>query len=99
MLLERSHPIREECRVGQVRALISMLRRLYQVCFWTFFAVSSAFFFVGAALIWLITLPFDRNGRVLHLYSCAWAMTYVYVNAGWTYRCEHRDRLPWKGPA
>ncbi len=76
-----------------------MFRRLYQVAFWTFFAVSSAFFFLGAAVIWLITLPFDRNGKVLHLYSCFWAMTYVYVNLGWKFRVEHRDRLPWSGPA
>ena len=77
-----------------------MLRRLYQVSFWTFFALSSAVYFVGAALIWLlVTLPFDRNGRVLHLYSCFWAMTYVYINLGWRFRVDHRDRLPWRGPA
>ena len=49
------------------------MRRVYQVWFWTFFVVSSAFYFVGAAALWLITLPFDRNGRVLHLYSSFWA--------------------------
>jgi 1-acyl-sn-glycerol-3-phosphate acyltransferase len=75
------------------------MRRLYQVWFWTFFAVSSAFYFVGAALLFLFTLPFDRNGRILHLYSCFWAMTYVYINPGWRFRVEHRDRLPWNGPA
>src|SRR5688572_7448562 len=100
MLLERAHPIREECHVGQVRRPLSMLfRRLYQTCFWTFFAASSGLFFLGAFALWLLTLPFDRNGRLLHLYSCFWAMTYVYLNPGWTMRFEHRDRLPWKGAA
>ncbi|MBK7860149.1 MAG: 1-acyl-sn-glycerol-3-phosphate acyltransferase [Archangiaceae bacterium] len=75
------------------------LRRLYQIAFWLFFASSSAIYFVGAVFIWIITLPFDRNGRVLHLYSCFWAMTYVYVNPGWSFRVDHRDRLPWRGPA
>lgn len=76
-----------------------LLRRLYQVAFWSFFAGSSALYFVGAALIWLLTLPFDRNGRILHLYSCFWATSYIYVNLGWSFRVEHRDRLPWRGPA
>jgi len=76
-----------------------LFRRLYQVCFWSFFAASSALYFVGAFALWLITLPFDRKGRLLHVYSCFWAMTYVYVNPGWRMRFEHRDRLPWSGPA
>lgn len=76
-----------------------MLRRLYQVSFWTFFAVTSALYFIGAVVIWLVTLPFDRNGKVLHLYSCFWAMTYVYINPGWSFRVEHRERLPWNSPA
>jgi 1-acyl-sn-glycerol-3-phosphate acyltransferase len=76
-----------------------ILRRAYQVAFWSFFAASSAVYFVGAVALWLITLPFDRNGLVLHLYSCFWAMTYVYLNPGWRFRVDHRDRLPWRGPA
>ncbi len=76
-----------------------MIRRIYQFCFWTFFAVTSAFYFVGALTLWLVTLPFDRNGRALHLYSSFWAMTYVYINPGWRFRVERRDRLPWRGPA
>jgi 1-acyl-sn-glycerol-3-phosphate acyltransferase len=76
-----------------------VLRRAYQVAFWSFFAASSAVYFVGALAVWLITLPFDRNGRLLHLYSCFWAMTYIYVNPLWRIRFEHRSRLPWRGPA
>lgn len=75
------------------------MRRIYQVWFWTFFAVSSAIYFVGAAFLFVVTLPFDKNGRLLHLYSCFWAMTYVYINPGWSFRVEHRDRLPWNGAA
>lgn len=78
---------------------MKILLRIYQVAFWSFFAVSSAFFFVGAALIWLVTKPFDKNKRLLHLYSCVWAMTYVYVNPGWRFRVDGRERLPWKGAA
>ncbi|MBL8955994.1 MAG: 1-acyl-sn-glycerol-3-phosphate acyltransferase [Myxococcaceae bacterium] len=96
-LLERSHPLREVYPSGQVHSLVIL--RIYQVAFWTFFASTSAIYFVGAFLLWLFTLPFDKNQRALHLYSCFWAMTYVYINPGWRFRVERRDRLPWHGPA
>lgn len=76
-----------------------MFLRLYQVAFWSWFALTSAVYFFGALALWLITLPFDRNGRLLHLYSCFWATSYIYVNLGWSFRVQHRDRLPWRGPA
>lgn len=78
---------------------MKFLRRIYQTAFWSFFVASSVVFFVGAVVIWLVTRPFDPKGRVLHLYSCFWAMTYVYVNPGWRVRIENRERLPWNGPA
>ena len=55
--------------------------------------------FVGAVLVWLVTLPFDRDGRVLHLYSCFWAQLYFYVNPLWQLKVDGRERLPWNGPA
>ena len=55
-------------------------------------------FFIALAL-WLVTTPFDRNGRVLHLFSCFWAQLYFYVNPLWRLRVEGRQKLPWRGPA
>ena len=55
--------------------------------------------FAGAVVLWLVTLPFDRNGRVLHLYSCFWAQLYFYVNPLWRLKVDGRERLPWHGPA
>lgn len=75
------------------------MRWIHTVLFWAFFAASCAvLFFVGLA-IFLVTWPFDRNGRVLHLYSCAWAQLYLWVNPGWRLRIEGRERLPWHGAA
>jgi 1-acyl-sn-glycerol-3-phosphate acyltransferase len=67
--------------------------------FWAFFALSCIPLFAGAVVVWLLTLPFDRTGRVLHLYSCFWAQVYFYVNPAWRLRIEGRERLPWNGPA
>jgi 1-acyl-sn-glycerol-3-phosphate acyltransferase len=61
-------------------------------------ASSAVLFFVGLALF-LVTWPFDRNGKVLHLFSCAWAQLYFWVNPGWRLRIEGREHLPWHGPA
>jgi 1-acyl-sn-glycerol-3-phosphate acyltransferase len=55
--------------------------------------------FLGALVVWAVTLPFDRNGRVLHLYSCFWAQLYIYVNPLWHLRVEGREFLPWRGAA
>lgn len=67
--------------------------------FWAFLATSSIVLFAGALVIWLVTLPFDPNGRVLHLYSCFWAQLQVYVNPAWRLRIEGRERIPWRGAA
>jgi 1-acyl-sn-glycerol-3-phosphate acyltransferase len=75
------------------------VRLLLSILFWTFFVASSAVLFVGAVVVWLATLAFDRNLRALHLYSCAWAQLYFWVNPAWSLRVEGREHLPWHGPA
>jgi 1-acyl-sn-glycerol-3-phosphate acyltransferase len=75
------------------------MRTLYSIAFWTFIAVSSAIMFVLALAIFAVTFPFDKNRRVLHLFTCFWAMLYFYVNPLWRVRVEHRERLPWSGSA
>ena len=75
------------------------IRLLLSIFFWSFFVLSSTVLFLGAVLLWLVTLPFDRDGRVLHLYSCFWAQLYFYVNPVWHLRVDGRERLPWRGPA
>jgi len=75
------------------------MRWLRSVLFWSFFAASSAGLFFVALALFLVTWPFDRNGKVLHLFSSAWAQLYIWVNPGWRLRIEGRERLPWYGPA
>ena len=49
--------------------------------------------FLVAFLVWLVTVPFDRRLRVLHLYSCAWASFYTYVFPYWFVKVRNRERL------
>jgi 1-acyl-sn-glycerol-3-phosphate acyltransferase len=75
------------------------MRWLHSVLFWSFFVASSAVLFLVALALFLVTWPFDRDGRVLHLFSCAWAQLYFWVSPGWRLRIEGREHLPWHGPA
>jgi 1-acyl-sn-glycerol-3-phosphate acyltransferase len=67
--------------------------------YWALIFVTCPVFFVGALAVWLVTLPFDRRKVVLHLYSCAWATFYVFINPHWRLDVVGREKLPWRGGA
>jgi 1-acyl-sn-glycerol-3-phosphate acyltransferase len=75
------------------------VRRALSILFWTFLALSCVPLFFVALAIFLVTFPFDRKGLVLHLYSCAWAQIYFWINPIWSLSVEGREKLPWKGAA
>ena len=75
------------------------MRAAYSVLFWLFFVTSSMVLFVVGCAVWVVSRPFDPNGKVQHLYSCAWGMLYFYANPLWHVRVEGRQKLPWKGGA
>lgn len=47
-----------------------------------------------AAPLWLLTMPFDRSQRVLHLFVTTWVFQYLKIWPGWTVRVTGRERLP-----
>ena len=51
--------------------------RPFSIAYWAFICLTCPLFFVGAVVIFVVTLPFDRRKVVLHQYSCAWAVFYV----------------------
>lgn len=73
--------------------------RLFSIAYWTFVAVSCVPFFLVALILFVVTVPFDRRRVVLHLYSCFWAVFYIYANPVWSLRVAGREKLPWRGPA
>jgi 1-acyl-sn-glycerol-3-phosphate acyltransferase len=60
---------------------------------WLVVFVTVPVFWVGALVTWLITWPFDRRLRLLHLYSCAWASMYTYIFPYWYVSVRNRERL------
>ncbi len=75
------------------------MRQLYSISLWLFLVVSSLVCFSFALVIWLVTWPFDRNGLLLHLFSCFWAQLYFIANPLWRLRVEGRGTVPWRGAA
>ena len=70
-----------------------MLRQLASITFLLFMAVTSLMFYVGALFIWIVTLPFDKRLRWLHLYSSFWASFYLWTNPQWEVRIEGRENI------
>jgi 1-acyl-sn-glycerol-3-phosphate acyltransferase len=66
---------------------------LHTVLFWSYFVLCMPFFFAVALPLWLVTLPFDRNGRVLHQFTCFWGGQYVFMNPMWRMTVEGRENL------
>jgi 1-acyl-sn-glycerol-3-phosphate acyltransferase len=70
-----------------------MAKTLASYGLWLLILLTCPVLFVGAFVVWLVTVPFDRRLRVLHLYSCAWASLYTYVFPYWTTTVRDRERL------
>jgi 1-acyl-sn-glycerol-3-phosphate acyltransferase len=74
-------------------------RWIFTICFWSYFAISCVVFYCIAVLIRVLTLPFDRNGKLLHLYSCFWGAQYYYMSPFWRFTVENRHYIPWNKAA
>ena len=61
--------------------------------FWLFFMVTMVLMFFSAFILWLITLPFDRNKRILHQYSCFWGSLYTWFNPFLKLQIRGREKI------
>lgn len=59
--------------------------------FWAFIVVTSLVLFPIAVLVWLVTAPFDRRRRALHLFTCFWASLYTWCNPLWRVTVRGRE--------
>jgi 1-acyl-sn-glycerol-3-phosphate acyltransferase len=49
-------------------------------------------------LLWALSLPWDRDMRLLHRFVCQWCVAYLRLNPRWRLQVQGRERLP-EGPA
>ncbi len=63
---------------------------------WAAYFFGTSFFFVSiAATICLITAPFDKNRRLVHLFASFWGSFYFYTNPGWRRSFEGKENIEW----
>ena len=65
----------------------------FSILYWTFFSLSAIVLFAVAVILWLVTLPFDRNRALLHRYTCWWGTLYVRCLPGCQIRVEGREKI------
>ncbi|BDG09485.1 hypothetical protein AMPC_25980 [Anaeromyxobacter paludicola] len=73
--------------------------RAFSWVYWAFLAITFPLFFAVQLAIFLATIAFDRRRVAVHLFSCLWASTYVWLCPLWRVRTLGRERLPWRGAA
>lgn len=56
-------------------------------------AMTSMVLFFPALIIRLVTYPFDRRLRLLHLYACAWASLYTVTMPVWWLNIRGKERV------
>jgi 1-acyl-sn-glycerol-3-phosphate acyltransferase len=70
-----------------------MFNRLVSYIFLVFIALTSILFFCIALLLRVVTYPFDRRLRLLHLFTCFWASFYTWMMPAWRIRVEGRENV------
>jgi 1-acyl-sn-glycerol-3-phosphate acyltransferase len=70
-----------------------VLLLVFSLLFWSWVAISSVLMFLTALVIWLVTIPFDRRLRILHLFTSFWGVMYLWTNPLWPLRVEGREHI------
>jgi len=70
-----------------------MFNRLVSYIFIVFIALTSILFFCIALLLRVVTYPFDRRLRLLHLFTCFWGSFYTWTMPAWRIRVEGRENV------
>lgn len=65
----------------------------FSVVYWCFVAISSGFLFLGALVIWTLTVLFDSNRKLLHQYTCWWATLYLRCLPGCRIVVHGREKI------
>jgi 1-acyl-sn-glycerol-3-phosphate acyltransferase len=70
-----------------------MFNRVVSVLFLVFIALTSIPFYLTALLLRVVSYPFDRRLRLLHLFTCFWGSFYTWTMPAWRIRVEGRENV------
>ena len=68
----------------------------YSYAYIAFIGISSMFMVSIAAIIRLITYPFDKRLVIVNLFSSFWASLYIWFMPLWTVKIKNRNKLDMK---
>lgn len=58
-----------------------------------FLFTSSAILFIVALVIWLVTIPFDKQLRILHYFTMWWSSIYIQIVPTWKIKTKGREKV------
>ncbi len=70
-----------------------MINKLVSYGFFAIVALSSIPLYILALLLRVLTYPFDRRLRLLHLFTCFWASLYTWMMPPWRIRIAGREHV------
>jgi len=70
-----------------------ILRFLVSCYFWFELFFISALLFPVSCLVFVLTLPFDRNQKAVHRFSCAWSFIVLKANFMWRTRVSGKENM------
>lgn len=70
-----------------------MFNRIIGSLFLVYMAITSLLFYGIALSIWCITIPFDKNLKLLHLFTCFWASLYLWSMPAWVLSTSGRENF------
>ncbi len=73
--------------------LQSLIYRLIALTYIAFVFLTSAFFFIIALGIFVVTAPFDRRLWALHRFTCFWASLYIWVMPPWSVSIQGKEHI------
>lgn len=66
---------------------------LISIFFWTYMLITNPLLWMLAVVVFVLTWPFDRKRRILHLFTCAWAYHYVKLLPLWSPKFEGVEHI------
>jgi 1-acyl-sn-glycerol-3-phosphate acyltransferase len=69
-----------------------MLGRILTTYILTVMAITFPVFFIGAVIIWLLTIIFDKHLRLLHYFTCFWDSVYTWIMPTWFIKIEGKEK-------
>lgn len=67
------------------------MKILFNILYYIYVIVSAPILYLTAALIFLLTYPFDKKRVVLHKFSVVWALLYFWVSPAWRIKYSGKE--------